>query len=201
MTVENSNLESIKNNKQISNSIFRLLTICFLLFFASSCDNDSDSSDSDSDSGSSNSDCFFEFTLDGVSYSSNDCISSTIVYPVGMDDLIVFGANLTNNEIGVWLAGFSILVHANETLPFQLQYPLESSSDGVNDFNLIFDTNSIFATGDNTEGSFTITELAQSDGWIEGDFEFTDMDEQNKNTEVISTGHTITNGHFRLKVD
>ncbi len=199
MIVENTSFESIKNEKQISNNIFKLLSICILLFFISSCDSDSDSSDSDS--GSSNSDCTFEFTLDGVSYSSNDCISSTIIQQIEMDDLVVFGANLTNNEIGVWLAGFSILFHANETLPIQLQYPLESSSDGINDFNLLFDTNSIFATGDNTEGSFTITELAQSDGWIEGDFEFTDMDELNENSEVISTGHTINNGHFRLKVD
>ena len=181
-----------------SNWIFRLLSICIFLFLASSCEKESDPSDSIP----SNDECYFEFKLDGVYYSSSDCISSTLIQPTLVDSLVNVGANLNNNELDNWGALFSVIVNTNDTFPILIQHPSALTSDGVVlYFSIGIGLESIYVDGDNTEGSFTFTELDQSDGWIEGDFEFTDIDKDDVNGVLISTGHTISEGHYRLKVE
>lgn len=85
-----------------------------LLFMVSSCNKDPDTNPK-------NDACAFEFILDGIPYSSNECNSSVSVFTI--DSIATLTAYVDTSVEGFLGSNFGAIINSNEALPIHFQYP------------------------------------------------------------------------------
>jgi hypothetical protein len=110
---------------------------------------------------------------------------------------LVISVNATPN-----VRSFTLQVGSGQTLEAK-NYVRSMTNPGVEIRQVVFVTPQLntYAPAINTPGNIQLTRLErQPGGYIEGTFAFANMDYRDKNVNMLSSNHALTEGKFRVKV-
>lgn len=147
---------------------------------------------------------FIEFTIDGTQYRINstpDAIagSHSAIYATALPLRLLTNVFLSTTNDKVSGVTFGMRVNG----PFRIQaYDSVTVASGVQFVATLPDKNTFVLDPLNGIGSIELTAVdSVSGGVFTGTFQFSNLTLQNENQQKISTGHTLTEGRFRITLN